>query len=196
MKKILYYYNNLQFSDFVRKVISFILCMFNILQIRRIKSFYFFKTSQIKLGHNIKIKGFPVHISVGKHTIIYDNCMFEIDSGAILKIGTNVILSYGVIVCCKLKIVIGNDVQIGEYTSIRDSTHTYSDLSKPMKYAKDKLAEIVIGDDVWIGRGSIIMPGTIIEDGVVIGANSVVKGVLKKNGIYAGIPVKFIKDRT
>jgi acetyltransferase-like isoleucine patch superfamily enzyme len=39
------------------------------------------------------------------------------------------------------------------------------------------------------------MPGTIIEDGVVVGANSIVKGYLVKDSIYAGLPLKLIKKR-
>jgi acetyltransferase-like isoleucine patch superfamily enzyme len=36
------------------------------------------------------------------------------------------------------------------------------------------------------------MPGAIIEYGVVVGANSIVKGVLKTNNIYAGNPIREI----
>jgi len=45
----------------------------------------------------------------------------------------------------------------------------------------DKSEKIMIGSNVWIGRGSIILPGSVIEDGVIIGAHSVVKGHLKAN---------------
>ena len=64
-----------------------------------------------------------------------------------------------------------------------------------MMGSEDKKAPILIGNNVWIGRGCLICEGAIIEDGVVVGANSVVKGRLVKDTIYAGAPAKAIKSR-
>jgi len=47
-----------------------------------------------------------------------------------------------------------------------------------------------------IGANSIIFPNLIIEEGVVVGASSLVKNSLKAWGIYAGIPAKRIKERS
>ena len=46
-----------------------------------------------------------------------------------------------------------------------------------------------------IGSGCVILPGSIIEDGAVIGARSVVRGKIKKYTINAGVPAKKIKNR-
>ena len=86
-------------------------------------------------------------------------------------------------------------MQIGEYTSIRDTEHQYNDLNIPIKLQDDISSDIIIGDDVWIGRGCMIFPGSEIGDGVIVGANSVVKGKLEDHGIYAGSPAKLIKSR-
>ena len=103
--------------------------------------------------------------------------------------------SYGVIFSCREKIIIGDDVQVGEYSSIRDSTHCYDKFDKPMKYSPDNTIPIIIGNNVWIGSRCLILPGCVIEEGVVVAANSVVKGKLERNGIYGGTPAKFIKSR-
>jgi acetyltransferase-like isoleucine patch superfamily enzyme len=55
-------------------------------------------------------------------------------------------------------------------------------------------APIKIGNNVFIGLGVIILPGTTIEDDVVIGAGSVVKGHIAKKSVYAGIPAKRIAE--
>ena len=141
------------------------------------------------------IIGLPKNIIIGKNWTIYNDCNFEFSENADLSIGSNVIFSYGVVFCCNHKIFIGNDVQIGEYTSIRDTTHSYADLNVPIKYQNDSSKTIIIKDNVWIGRGCIIMPGTIINRGVVIGANSIVKGILEENSVYAGSPLRLIKKR-
>lgn len=56
----------------------------------------------------------------------------------------------------------------------------------------DLFNPILIGNNVFIGFGATILPGTEICDNVIIGAGSIVKGKLKANSVYAGIPAKFI----
>ncbi|WP_420043302.1 acyltransferase [Escherichia coli] len=50
-----------------------------------------------------------------------------------------------------------------------------------------------MSDDVWIGAGSVITKNTYIGKHSVIGANSVVRGELQSNSIYAGNPTKLIR---
>ena len=195
LKKAAYYFKSLSFIDFIRKIIYFFLQKINCSVFRKIKAGYYFKTTSIRLGRNVRFFGLPNLIKIGDNTSIYDNCIFEFGSNSELTMGSNVVLSYGVVFCCYSKISIGNDVQIGEYTSVRDSTHRYDQMDKPMKYSKDLLIPITIENDVWIGRGCIILPGAYIEKGVIVAANSVVKGKLTRNGIYGGVPARFIKMR-
>jgi maltose O-acetyltransferase len=162
-----------------------------------LKKKYFFKSTDFNLGKNVILRGFTKNISVGKNTTIYDNAIFSISNhDAKLKIGEHCTFSFGVLVACHFDIEIGDQVMIGEYSSIRDTTHIYSDLSKPMIMAGDVSRKIKIGSNVWIGRGCIIMPGSTIQDGAVVGANSVVSGHLESNKIYGGNPAKLIKYRT
>ncbi|WP_345950878.1 MULTISPECIES: acyltransferase [unclassified Mucilaginibacter] len=53
----------------------------------------------------------------------------------------------------------------------------------------------VIGDDVWVGYGCIIMSGVRIGTGSIIAAGSVVTKNVEPYSIYAGVPAKKIKDR-
>lgn len=55
--------------------------------------------------------------------------------------------------------------------------------------------DIVVGNDVWIGRESIIMPSVKIGDGAIIAAYSVVVKDVPAYTVYGGNPAKFIKDR-
>ncbi|MDO6759420.1 CatB-related O-acetyltransferase [Tamlana sp. 2_MG-2023] len=52
---------------------------------------------------------------------------------------------------------------------------------------------IYVGNDVWIGMGSYIMPGVKIGNGVTIGANSVVTKNVPDYAVVAGSPAKLIK---
>ncbi|HCD2083279.1 TPA: acetyltransferase, partial [Escherichia coli] len=54
-------------------------------------------------------------------------------------------------------------------------------------------APVYIGERVWIGENVTILPGACIGNGVVIGANSVVRGEIPNNVIIAGVPAKIVK---
>lgn len=57
-----------------------------------------------------------------------------------------------------------------------------------------KFGAIEIGSNVFIGSRSVILPDTCIEDNVIIGAGSLVKGKISSGGVYAGVPAKRIGD--
>ena len=62
----------------------------------------------------------------------------------------------------------------------------------------DKLpikGDTVVGNDVWIGQNSLILPGSKIGDGVIIGASSVVGGEIPPYSIVAGNPARLIRKR-
>lgn len=58
----------------------------------------------------------------------------------------------------------------------------------------DIIKPIKIGNNVYIGTGSIILPGVTIGDNVIIGAGSVVTKDIPSNTVFAGIPARFIKS--
>ncbi|MFZ1814739.1 MAG: DapH/DapD/GlmU-related protein [Rhizobiaceae bacterium] len=55
--------------------------------------------------------------------------------------------------------------------------------------------KVVIGNDVWIGHGAVIMPGVSIGDGAVIGANAVVTRDVGPYEIMAGVPARLLRKR-
>lgn len=70
------------------------------------------------------------------------------------------------------------------------SERTPSHLSQlPLK------GDIVIGNDVWIGRESVIMPGVTIGDGAIVAAYSVVTKDVPPYGVVAGNPATLVKRR-
>ena len=52
---------------------------------------------------------------------------------------------------------------------------------------------ITIGNDVWIGGNSTILPGVTIGDGAVVAAGAVVTKDVEPNTIVGGVPAKVIK---
>lgn len=196
LKRIIFYLSKLSRIDFFRKLLLFLIKAFSPYTLAlKIKAILYFKSKHVKIGKNVSINGLLVSSKIGNNLIIFNNCNFEFNPKCTLEIGSNVIFSYGVTFVCNTEIKIGNDVQIGEYTSLRDTTHNYENKTVPIKYQKDISEPIKIEDNVWVGRGCIILPGASLESGVIVAANSVVKGKLLKNGIYGGNPAKLIKYR-
>ncbi|MCS5422121.1 MULTISPECIES: acyltransferase [Psychrilyobacter] len=52
---------------------------------------------------------------------------------------------------------------------------------------------IAVGDDVYIGINSVILPGVSIGNNVIVAAGSVVTRDIPDNSVYGGVPAKFIK---
>jgi galactoside O-acetyltransferase len=64
------------------------------------------------------------------------------------------------------------------------------------KYRNVYGSPITLEKHVIIGAGSIILPGAVLNEGVAIGSNSLVYKECKPWSIYAGSPVKFLKERS
>ena len=89
-------------------------------------------------------------------------------------------------------------VKIGNHVEISGNVHFITHDGGAWVFRReyptlDVFSPIIIGNNVFIGYGSILLPGTRVEDNCVIGAGSVVRGTLSANGVYAGTPVKKVK---
>ncbi len=54
---------------------------------------------------------------------------------------------------------------------------------------------VTIGEDVWIGTGSVILPGVTIGDGAIVGALSVVTHDVEPNAVVKGAPARLLRYR-
>ena len=111
-----------------------------------------------------------------------------------IQIGEDTRLNRGCTLTSYAQIFIGDFTIIGELVSIRDANHGLK-RGEPMRYQPHTCEPIHIGRDVWIGRGSCILPGVTIGEGAVIGANSVVTKDVPDFGIAAGVPARVIRIR-
>ncbi|MCC8036007.1 MAG: acyltransferase [Rikenellaceae bacterium] len=110
-----------------------------------------------------------------------------------LDIGDNVSINTGCYIDAAGGIIIGNNVSIAHHSTILSSTHTWDDISLPIKYNPIVLGRTVICDDVWIGCACRIIAGVTINSRSVIASGAVVNRDIDSNSVYAGIPAKKIK---
>lgn len=66
----------------------------------------------------------------------------------------------------------------------------------PSEYTNVTNKQVMLNKHVIVGTGSTILPGVNIGEGVAVGAMSLVSKSLNAWGIYAGIPCKFVKERS
>ncbi|TCS84828.1 maltose O-acetyltransferase [Anseongella ginsenosidimutans] len=126
------------------------------------------------------------------------NSKFEngiyISNARTLKIGAYVRINENVFL--QGKITIGSYVMIAPNVAIYSSTHIYNDKTIPMVLSGSTVPkEVTIHDDVWVGRGAIIMPGITVGRGAIIGANAVVTKDVEEYTIVGGVPAKILKKR-
>ena len=150
------------------------------------------KTKQLKILGTINIVNRNIKVE-GKLTL-FGNVSFLGDGN--VKIGKNVSIGNNVIIYASKDggVSIGDNTQIAANCYIIDTDHGI-DGGKLIKEQKNNVAPIFIGSDVWIAATCNILKGTIIEDGAVIGAHSLVKGHVEKGSVCCGVPVKEIKKR-
>lgn len=92
--------------------------------------------------------------------------------------------------------IIGDDVMMGPEVVILSGTHNYDRIDIPMTHqgAPDRKA-VTIGNDVWIGTRSIILPGVMVGDHSIIAAGSIVTKNVPDWAIVGGNPAKVIRFR-
>jgi acetyltransferase-like isoleucine patch superfamily enzyme len=117
-----------------------------------------------------------------------------------IALGDYVCFSDGVHISSIASVEIGSHCLFGSRIYVSDHNHgSYrgAHQSNPEEPPAHRLLSgggaVVIGENVWIGDNSVIIGPATIGAGAIVGANSVVRGVVPSNTIVAGAPAKAIK---
>lgn len=117
---------------------------------------------------------------------------FFVDYGTQIRVGARTFANFGCIFLDVATITIGEDVQIGPNVQLLTPTHP---LDAELRRAKWEAAEpIVIGDNVWLGGGAIVLPGVTIGANTVVGAGAVVAKDLPANVVAVGSPARIVRQ--
>lgn len=130
------------------------------------------------LGHHTELHIKNGKVSFGKEQVTRSNAVFRAEGGE-LSIGDKCFFNMNVSITCQEKIVIGNRCQIANNVVIVDHDHAGSE-----NWGSYVKSPVIIGNDVWIGAGTVILRGTVIGDGAVIGAGSIVKGNVEPHTVF------------
>lgn len=178
------------------------------------------KATKVKYGKNLLLKGVPVifnkggaELTIGDNVTIKSSFLSNLVGlysrtiivtrrpGAYIHIGNNVGIS-GATIYARKGITIGDNTAIGGNVKILDNDFHPIDWETRNKYLLDPnggdadvvpAREIIIGKNCFIGCNSIILKGTFLGDGCVVGAGAVVAGKFETGSVIAGNPAKVIK---
>ncbi|WP_394804404.1 acyltransferase [Portibacter lacus] len=131
--------------------------------------------------------------TVGKAVVFYPG--IKINPAFNIEIGDHVDLAWGVLITTGGKVKIGNRTLVGYNTQIFSANHIIPSKRGRIFGSGHILKPVDIGQDVWIGAGSIILPGVTIGEGAVIAGGSVVTKNVAPFTIVGGNPAKLIKER-
>ena len=128
------------------------------------------------------------NIIIGDKVTLYHDVAFYLDSpGASISIGDRTYINRRTEIKCQHKVLIGNECAISWDVVIMDTDYHSID-------GKPSIAEVLIGNHVWIGCRAIILKGVSVGNGAIIAANSVVTKDVLPNTLVGGNPAKVIKE--
>lgn len=110
-----------------------------------------------------------------------------------IQVGDNVRISENVKI--RKNTYIGNNVLIGPGVQIITATHNFDSLDRPISEQGDEQFKVVIGNDVWIGTNTILLPNIKIGNHAIIAAGSIVTKDVAEYAIVGGNPAKLIRYR-
>lgn len=154
-----------------------------------------------------KLVCYPVYmrgkksLQYGKGLDIGYGCRFDLINAEkrTLIIGKNCEMGDYCHVVATDRVEIGDDFLCASKVFISDTNHgNYSgtECSDPMVQPKKRklfAKPVHIGNNVWVGDNVVILAGSKIGNGCIVGANAVVSGEFEDNCIIAGVPARIIK---
>ncbi|SFG92292.1 acyltransferase [Neptunomonas qingdaonensis] len=145
----------------------------------------YYNCSNIVIGDNVRIDDFSV-ISAGEGGIEIGNYIHIAVYSSLIGAGKITLLDF---------------CNISSKVAIYSSNDDYSGASMtnpmvPAEFTNVSHSDVIIGRHVIIGAGSVVLPGTTLEQGVAIGALSLVSKNCSEFGVYSGVPAKRIKARS
>ena len=116
---------------------------------------------------------------------------FRCDYGSLIALGDNFYANFGCVILDCNRVTIGREVKFGPGVHVYAATHPVDPVVRAS--GRELGLPVTIGDGVWVGGGSIILPGVTIGEGSTIGAGSVVAKSIPSRVVAAGVPCRVIR---
>ena len=131
---------------------------------------------------------------LGKSEGAFINPPFYCDYGSHIEVGKNFFANYNCTIIDVAKVKIGDNCQMAPNVAIYTAGHPIHPVARNSMYEYG--IGVTIGDNVWIGGNTVILPGVHIGSNTVIGAGSVVTKDIPDWSVAVGNPCRVIKQIT
>lgn len=130
----------------------------------------------------------------GDRVRVFPNCRFETHNSGEIHINDNCSIGQNVhIISAEKSLIIGESTTLSANIFISNCDHDYSKRDQSILESELQVRPTSVGKYCFIGFGSVLLPGTILGDNCVVGANAVVKGIYPPYSMIAGNPARIIK---
>lgn len=142
----------------------------------------------------------PQQVAIGRNSLILHNVWLSVESPAwprpapTITIGDRVGIRPWCTLSAAAGIVLEDDVILGAYSTVIDSDHTFREGRPNVMHNSLDVEPIRIGRGTWIAERVAVLKGSSIGECCIIGANSVVKGVIPPCSIAAGAPARVVGE--
>ncbi len=144
------------------------------------------------------------YISIGEGTVIgpYSTLsagvspQHELGDVEVVRIGDRCLIGKGSGIVAHERVEIGDDVFTGHYVYVTDANHGYEDVTVPPGRQFAPSQPVTIGDGAWLGHGSVVLPGAHVGRHTIVGAGSIVTGLLPDFCVAVGNPARVIRHYT
>ena len=123
----------------------------------------------------MRVEGLEPRIKIGDRSFVGDACTFSAAKG----------------------IIVGSDCLIAALVRVHDNDGHPLEPDRRLRHdavRADECAEVVIGNNVWVGAGATILKGVTIGDNAVVAAGSIVTSDVPPDTVVAGNPAKVVKQ--
>ncbi|MCL1160662.1 acyltransferase [Shewanella chilikensis] len=173
-----------------RKIIDLLILLFSAIKLYRLIDLFFYAVSQSKIRLiNKSINGNLDFIPQGG---FYFDIVGDLSK---LKVGKQCHIKSSTFIECSGGLEIGDYFHTGRNLTIYTTEHVWKNATTIPYNTQSEPRKVTIGDCVWLGANVTIMPGATIEDGVVVGAGSVIRGRISKGSVIIGNPCETVSRR-
>jgi maltose O-acetyltransferase len=109
----------------------------------------------------------------------------------LIRMGDNFYANFGCVILDCNFVTIGRDVKFGPDVHVYAASHPIDPIERAS--GRELAFPVTIGDGVWVGGGSKILPGVTIGAGTTIAAGSVVSRSIPSRVVAAGVPCRVIR---
>ena len=154
------------------------------------------------LGRRVRVSGRPrVVVRPGGRLRVADRVQLYstlartelvANDGATLEIGDRTLVNFGTSIVAVERVSIGADCHIGPHCMIMDTAFHVVDPDRRLERPRPE--PVTIGDNVWLGARTIVMPGVPIGRDAVVGAGSVVTRDVPARALAVGSPARVVRE--